>query len=662
MSSMSSPSHPAQSLSSPFPGPRPGTRGDVARLASVALALVTACAEPAADTTTATTEAPEGCISEFGRYEGCTEARFDEWITTSRYVEMRDGVRIAVDVTRPAVNGAPVEEPLPVVWTHSRYHRNPAALIRHFNPDEEDLPEIRSMVDAQPDLQRLVRHGYVVASAGVRGSGASFGRYEGLFSESETDDAVELIEWLASQPWSDGNVGMFGGSYLGITQYMAASEKPWALRAIFPNVAAIDMYEVVYPGGVMRDDIIDHWGGITRDLDVNVPAPAVDSDIEGVALREAMAEHEGNWDVEVEYPAHRLRDEASATLDWRRQGPVGVLEDVLEAGVPAYHANGWYDVFVTDAVLWYANYRAPQKLLIGAWSHGAMPDSALMAERGRLGAVEQHRWFDRWLKGIENGVLDEPPIHYALMVDPGEWRWVAADDWPPPAESRTLRFAAGPSGSVQSVNDGALVPASEAAGEAGSAYDEYTVDLTTTTGTATRWDNAVGGAQLMVYPDLRQNDEKALTYTTAPLAQDLAVTGHPVVTLWVTSSANDADFFVLLEEVYPDGRSRYVTEGVLRASHRALGRAPWDNLGLPYQRSFEADLEPLPEGVPTPLELDLHPTATVFNAGNRLRVTVTGADRDNAEEVYDTPPTVRVYRSAEHPSGIVLPVSEGRER
>lgn len=621
--------------------------------------VLTACAEPAPDAASELTAVPEGCVSEFGRYEGCTEARFDEWITTSRYVEMRDGVRLAVDVTRPAVNGVAVEEPLPVVWTHSRYHRNPGALIRHFNPDAEDLPEIRSMVDAQGDLQRLVRHGYVVAAVAVRGSGASFGRYEGLFSEAETDDAAEIIEWLAGQPWSDGNVGMFGGSYLGITQYAAASEKPPALKAIFPNVAALDMYDVIYPGGVFRDDMLQHWGELTRDLDTNVPAPPVDSDIEGVELRRAREAHEENWDVLVEYPAHRLRDDSTATLAWTRHAPAGVLDQVLEAGVPAYHANGWYDVFVTDAVLWYANYRAPQKLMIGAWSHAGMPDSALMAERGRLGAIEQHRWFDRWLKGIDNGVLDEPPIHYAVMIEPGEWRWETADEWPPPAEARVLRFAPGPSGSVESVNDGALVPAAEAASEAGESFDEYAVDLTTTTGTATRWDNAVGAAPVMMYPDLRENDAKALTYTTAALPEDLIVAGHPVVTLYVTSTANDADFFVLLEEVYPDGRSRYVTEGVLRASHRALGEAPWDNLGLPYQRSFETDLEPLPAGVPTRLVLDLRPTATVFNAGNRLRVTVTGADRDNAEEAYDTPPTVRIYRSDEHPSGIEIPVAGG---
>ena len=650
MSAKSNPGTPGQPAPARSRGA--GHRGPRAILAAVAAIAVGACAEPAADAM------PEGCVSEFGRYDGCTEARFDEWVTTSEYVEMRDGVRLAVDVTRPAVGGVAVDERLPVVWTHSRYHRNPGALIRSFNPDAEDLPEIRSNVDAQPDLQRLVRHGYIVAAAGVRGSGASFGRYEGLFSDAETDDAARIIEWLAARPWSDGNVGMYGGSYLGITQYMAASEKPEPLKAIFPNVAALDMYDVVYPGGVLRDDMIEHWGELTRSLDTDVPPPPVDSDVEGGEARRAVEGHRENWDVQLEYPAHRLRDDSTATLAWMRHGPSGVFEDVLAAAVPAYHSNGWYDIFITDAVLWYANYRAPQKLMIGAWSHAGMPDSALMAERGRLGAVEQHRWFDYWLKGIENGVLDEPPVNYAVMIDPGEWRWVAADGWPPPAEGHVLRFAAGPSGSVESVNDGALVAESGIPGGGGDAFDEYTIDPGTTTGTATRWDNAVGAAPVMTYPDLRPNDERALTYSTEPLAEDLTVVGHPVVTLYVTSSANDADFFVLLEEVYPDGRSRYVTEGVLRASHRALGQAAWDNLGLPFQRSFEADVEPLPAGVPTRVAMDLHPTATVFNAGNRLRITVMGADRDNAEEAHDTP-TVRIYRSDEHPSGIELPVSGG---
>jgi putative CocE/NonD family hydrolase len=598
----------------------------------------------------------DGRISEFGRYEGYSETIFDEWVNTSRYIEMRDGVKLAVDVTFPAVHGEIAEGRFPVVWTHSRYHRNPGTLARLFAPEGDEVPEINSMVDAREDLQLLVKHGYVVAAVQVRGGGASFGTYQGLFSEAETDDAREMIEWFATQPWSDGNVGMYGGSYLGITQYMAASEAHPALKAIFPNVAGMDMYDQLYPGGVYRSDMIDHWGGLTRNLDVNWPAPPVQGDEDGTPLlRAAIAEHENNWDVGKEYGSGTFRDHDVPTLTWMEHGPTGVLEELIAAQVPAYHWNAWYDIFVLDALLYWANYQGPQKLGIGAWSHGAMPDSALMAERARLTTVEQLRWFDYWLKGIDNGVMDEPPLHYAVMNDPGDWTWESTEVWPIPGSEETrFYFGEGPSASVESVNDG-LLTIEPPAGDA--LFDTYQVDLTTTTGTTTRWDNAVGGAPLMIYGDLTSNDRKSLTYTTPPLEADLTVTGHPLLSLWMTSSTNDGEIIVLLEEVDEDGVARYVTEGVLRASHRRLAEAPWgDNMGLPFQRSFREDREPLPGGEPAELVMDLFPTSTVFNAGHRIRVTIMGADADNLE-LPEAAPTYHVHRGGAYPSGIVLPVA-----
>jgi predicted acyl esterase len=578
----------------------------------------------------------DGRVSEFGRYEGYSEAVYNGWVNTSRYLEMRDGVRLAVDITFPALNGEIADGRFPVVWTHSRYHRNPGALARFFAPEGAEVPEIHSMVDAQEDLQLLVKHGYVVAAVQVRGGGASFGTYQGLFSEAETDDAREMIEWFATQPWSDGNVGMYGGSYLGITQYMAASEGHPALKAIFPNVAGMDMYDQLYPGGVYRSDMIDHWGGLTRNLDVEWPAPPVQGDEDGTPLlRAAIAEHENNWDVGKEYGSGTFRDHDVPTLTWLEHGPTGVLE-------------------VLDALLYWANYEGPQKVGIGAWSHGAMPDSALMAHRAHLTTIEQLRWFDYWLKGIDNGIMDESPVHYAVMNDPGDWTWESSDTWPIPGTEETRFYLGeGPSGSVESVNDGVLTiepPAGDAP------FDTYQVDLTTTTGTTTRWDNAVGGAPLMIYEDLAPNDRKSLTYTTPPLEEDLTVTGHPLVSLWMTSSTNDGEIIVLLEEVDESGVARYVTEGVLRASHRRLAEAPWgDNMGLPFQRSFREDREPLPAGEPAEVIMDLLPTATVFNAGKRIRVTIMGADADNLE-LPEGAPTYHVYRGGAHPSSIVLPV------
>jgi putative CocE/NonD family hydrolase len=412
------------------------------------------------------------------------------------------------------------------------------------------------------------------------------------------------------------------------------------------------MYDQLYPGGMYRKDMIDHWGELTRNLDVDWPAPTVQGDEDGAMLRAAIAEHEENWDVVEEYGAGDFRDHDVPTLTWTRHGVTGVLEEVNEAEVPAYHWNGWYDIFVLDATLFYANYEGPQKLGIGAWSHGGMPDSLLMVERGRLGSVEQLRWFDYWLKGIDNGIMDEDPIHYAVMNGPGDWSWASTDSWPlPEARDSRYYFAEGPSGSIESANDGVLATSAPA----GNGFDSYDVDLTTTTGTQTRWDNAVGGSPLMIYPDLAHNDRKSLTYTTPPLEGDLNVTGHPIVTLWVTSSTNDGDFIVLLEEVDEMGVSHYVTEGTLRASHRKVSEAPWDNMHLPFQRSFREDVESLPSGVPAEMTLDLLPTSNIFDAGHRIRVAIIGADADNIE-LPTIAPTYRVYIGGEHASGIVLPV------
>jgi putative CocE/NonD family hydrolase len=134
------------------------------------------------------------------------------------------------------------------------------------------------------------------------------------------------------------------------------------------------------------------------------------------------------------------------------------------------------------------------------------------------------------------------------------------------------------------------------------------------------------------------------------------VTGHPVIHLWVTSTAKDGDFFVYLEEAHRSGYSQYVTEGVLRASHRALSAAPFKYLNLPYHRSYQQDMAALP-GQPVELVFDLLPTSNLFEAGNRIRVTVTCADRDNARSpALSPPPTVSLYRTAKYSSHLILPV------
>ena len=182
-------------------------------------------------------------ISSFGRYEGFSQRCFDTWRRESCYVAMRDGTRLAVDILRPAIGEVAVDEPLPAIWTHTRYQRASFTREGVVRTDAEHF---------DPWLFEVVAHGYVVLSVDVRGGGASFGVNQGQFSQLEARDAYDVTEWIAVQPWCDGSVGMYGRSYLGITQYFAASQAPPHLKAIFPEMASFDHYSYVFAGLAVR--------------------------------------------------------------------------------------------------------------------------------------------------------------------------------------------------------------------------------------------------------------------------------------------------------------------------------------------------------------------------------------------------------------------------
>lgn len=573
------------------------------------------------------TSTPFGRISQPGEYKGYPQSHYIQWVTASQYVTVRDGTKLAVSIYRPAKDGQPENNPLPVVWTHTRYHRE-------------------EILYAEPWLQKLLLNGYVIVTVDVRGSGASYGTNQGPFSPEETRDAFDITEWLAVQPWSNGNVGMFGRSYLGITQYMAGSTAPPHLKAIFSEMAVFDLYSLVYPGGVFHDDFARQWGDTVKRLDTS--GATVDEDTNRAMLHEALNERTANLDV-FELVSHlHYRDSYSTMTDslfFIVNNPASYLREINNSGVAIYHWVGWNDMFPRDALLWYSNLTNPQKIVIGPWSHG---------ENGFLDlAVEHLRWYDYWLKGIDNGIMSEAPIYYYTMGAGGKQGWHSAWQWPLPEEKPTNYYFIGEnSGSVKSINDGGLsltMPATTAG------RDDYLVDYSTTTGQATRWTEGYGGRHAS-YPDMIFNDEKGLTYTSFPLTSELEITGHPVVHLWVTSTARDGDFFVYLEDVNVAGYSQYITEGTLRASHRAVSTAPYDNLGLPYQRSYVEDNANLPHK-PAELIFDLLPTSYVFDVGHRVRVTITCADMDNAlTPELNPPPTIQLYREADHASYIEMPI------
>jgi len=647
-------------------------RGDRAPLLfGLALLAAIACAGPSRQEATASRASGFGTEpNEAGSYDG--------WSRHSVYVPMKDGVRIAVDTYLPTTAGAEATGPLPVILHYTRY-------IRAFEGEDG---EVRGLVDNDPVLQAALRHGYAVAVADARGTGASFGVHNGAFSVEETRDSYEIVEWLAAQPWSNGKVGMQGRSYPGMTQYQAATQAPPALKAIFAEMAGPSPFDFVYAGGTFKQEFIEVWGNLTMQMDrgeAGQPA-RVDEDTDGALRAEAIAQHAQNlWAHEIleqnngsEFRNWVDRRPNGALWSWETVGTIDNLGDLDSAGVAIYHLVGWYDIYTTQQPWLYASLaKTPQKMMIGPWVHSG-------GYGGEVHEAEFLRWYDYWLKGVDNGVMDEEPVHYYVMQgdhtlplladdeetttsldeeraeDPSTW--AAAQSWPPATAKRFFYLGAGVSGTVASVNDGMLLEKAPAEG----GRDVYRVDYTSAMGSFSRWMNGYGGRRetpkgTTFFDERTVEDRKALTYTSEPLEQDLAIVGYPVAHLWVTSSAEDGDFFVYLEEVDQEGRSSYVTEGALRASRRSTATPPWNDFGLPYHRVYPEDVAPLPQE-PVELALDLMGTAVVIDAGHRIRITVAGADAANFS-LYPDPkgvaaPTISLHRGGETGSFVEVPVLE----
>ena len=431
---------------------------------------------------------------------------------------------------------------------------------------------------------------------------------------------------------------MFGGSYLGATQFLAATRGTEHLKAIMPSVAPCDLYAFVWMGGIYRDDFIDSWHALTVNLDTNGQVAPVDGPGGAELLRQAIDQHGDNWNTR-EIFQNPWRDseyrESHPYLDSSAFHHIDAIED---SGVAIYHIGGWLDCFPRDAFVSLNNFENPQRLIMGPWFHG---------RRGEADLVGEHlRWFDYWLKGIDTGIAAEPPIHYYVMGAPEGERWQSAWTWPLPEEQPTTFYFASADGDF---------------GELATTLPEedvvfFGVDATATTGTGNRWTNGYGGP--IGYPDMASNDDKGFWFQTAPLQEEVEVTGHPVVRLWASSTDHDGDFYVYLEEVDADGKSNYVTEGCLRASHRLTQPAPFDSMGLPFHRGNEGDTTVgFPEDEFVELAFDLQPTSNLFDAGHRIRVSITCADEDNALNHVSEPGTeVTLLLGGERPCSIVLPI------
>jgi len=584
------------------------------------------------------------------RYLKQHPARYRRISRTSFYLTMRDGVKIAVDLSLPGELKA--GESIPTIIRQTRYYRSfdLGRLLRFFTRN-------------WPSAQKVfVARGYAWMDVDVRGTGASFGRWPYPWSPDEIRDGAEVVDWIVRQPWSNGKVGAMGMSYDGDSAEFLLVNRPPAVKAVSAAFSFFDAYtDIAYPGGIQLNSFITVWQDLDRALDTDylpsirawMPRIArssyrgvrpVDNDVDRSMLAQAIREHDYNLNVAAMAREITYRDDAprppGVSID--AFSPFVHASEIGASGAAVYLVDGWFDAaFQNAAINCYLTLKNPVRLVLGPWNHGGWNDASPFSGSWRSGFdlnAELLRFFDYQFRGVDDGLSSEPPVLYFTM---GEEKWKTAARWPPSGtRSVSLYLDQGHRLSLKKPT-------------AADASDRYLVDLTHGTGQTSRWDL---GAQV-IYPDRRRADEKLLCYTSAPLEVDTEVTGHPAVTLFVSSTAADAEFFSYLEDVDPRGRVTYVTEGELRAIDRRLGDEPPGYRQLGAWHSFRRqDSMPLVPGEIAELQFAILPTSYLFKRGHSIRLALAGADKDHFALPPGPPPALRFYRDSSHASQVDLPV------
>lgn len=377
-------------------------------------------------------------ISKQGEYAGYSQVIYaDDYHLSSQYVEMRDGVKLAIDIYRPidSITGEVVEEPLPVLWMHSPYNRR-----YNDNSTERMTVECYAGTAAQ-----LVKYGYVVATVDFRGLYGSFGHNEnynrGQWVGAARTDAYDVTEWLAVQTWSNGNIGMWGCSATGGSQMQAATTAPPHLKAIFPMSFEFDVYDFRVAGGITSS-----WrpwqqpgDGHTAQQRRDMMAAPVDGDTDSTLLKQAISEHEGNIENIGHLP---YRDSFSPTVTdddskqwWMSSSPSNYLEEINASGIAMYMAVNWDEGNTKPGPFFaFNNFTLPRKLIVGPGVHCDWFTS--VKTTGFDIVTEELRFFDYWLKGIDNGIMEEDPVYYYTYNAPKGLEWQSAPAWPLPEEKR----------------------------------------------------------------------------------------------------------------------------------------------------------------------------------------------------------------------------------
>ncbi|HEY7797300.1 MAG TPA: CocE/NonD family hydrolase [Hyphomonadaceae bacterium] len=586
-----------------------------ATLAAPALMLLAACAA-APDLS-----ASDGKVSRPNEYSGWSEKSYDGHQRSSFYVQARDGTKLAVDLFRPTKGGVVASEKLPVVWMHTPYNR------RAYRGGEA--------AETYPGFAlKLAPYGYNVAVVDFRGVYASYGKNiaynRGEWVDGAKWDAYDVTEWFAKQPWSNGRIGMWGCSATGGSQMQALTTRPPSLKAVVPMSAEFDAYHFTTMGGVSGPGRIAPPGQSGENSAVagrdRLAAP-VDGPEAQAQLAAAVASHKDNIESVGVVPFKDSVSQSTGLVWWEKSSPHAYLDELKKSDIGVLSVANWDEAGTRHGPFFTFNNlpRENTKLLVGPATHCAW--TAVKDETGFDLVTEELRFFDYWLKGKQNNVMREPAVTYFTYNAPKESQWRSSETWPLKNERRTEFYLSG--GSVLDRNKPAA--AAERSTPMGAAPVAQTVTI----------EAAPGGA----------------VFETPALVEDMEVTGHPAMTLWVKTDAGDTDVTARIDDVAPDGSTRsYQMLGRLRASHRQLATPPYNHLGLPWQTHRIADARPAPAGQPIELKFDLLPMSYIFKSGHKVRLTLTFADPQRRE----SPPPVTVLSGGATPSALTLPLIPAR--
>jgi uncharacterized protein len=571
----------------------------------------------------------------------CAEANAPQYTDVSiqsLYIPMSDGVKIAVDVVMP--KDLEPGKKVPAILMMERYWRS-----RKVDRDIQTF---------------FAHHGYAMVTGDSRGTGASFGIWRYHRNTDEVGDFGQIVSWIVAQPWSNGRVGGYGVSYSGNTADWIGQRNHPAVKAIAPRFPDFDPFtEEYFPGGIANVAFGQMWSDLVHNLDLDVKrgnpptgVKPVDEDPDGKLLAQAIEQRRSLPDVYTGLKQITFRDDRPTTwgASMNDFGIYSHVADLQRSGIAIYSQASWFDAGTAQGILSrFVTLPNPQREVIGSWYHAGLgnADPFMPANSPAEPSVETQLndcvcFFDQYLKGIPNGMSGKLLLYYTLV----ENKWKATEVWPPAGETQQRWYLAADHGLSR-----------KGPSRSNSGKDQYTVDFEVGNAKQTRWLPG-GDERKPIYPDRTDQDRRLLAYTSAPLAESIEITGNPVIDLSVISTASDGAFIVYLEDVDPDGKATYITEGELRAIDRKLSseNPPYKML-IPYHSFNRKDASPLVPGEMATLRFGLLPTSVLIKKDHRLRIAIAGADRDTFPRIPEQGvPVWSVLRDRQHASYLQLPV------